>query len=85
MMTEIGRDDIRIANLKAKIKGDVKINFYYTPRKLTNNSLVFNKEAMTEWWDEGYESAKQKYYKTYELARRKKPRLVYDGVSKWSS
>jgi hypothetical protein len=40
---------------------------------------------MTEWWDEGYESAKQKYYKTYELARRKKPRLVYDGVSKWSS
>jgi len=85
MMTEIGRDDIRIANLKAKIKGDVKINFYYTPRKLTNNSLVFNKEAMTEWWDEGYESAKQKYYKSYELTRRKKPRLVYDGVSKWFS
>lgn len=80
MMTEIGRDDIRLANLKAKLKGDVKINFYYTPRKLTNNSLIFNKDTMTEWWDEGYESAKLKYYKSYELVGRRKPKLVFDGM-----
>jgi len=80
MMTEIGRDDIRLVNLKATIKGDVKINLYYTPRKLTNNSLIFNKEAMSEWWDEGYESAKLQYCKTYELVGRRKPKLIFDGM-----
>jgi predicted patatin/cPLA2 family phospholipase len=85
MMTEIGRDDIRLANLQAHIKGDVKINFYYTPRKLTNNSLIFNKEAMTEWWDEGYESAKLNYRKSYELVGRRKPKLTFDGMIKNTS
>jgi hypothetical protein len=80
MMTEIGRDDIRLANLKA-LQDDVKLNFYYTPRKLTNNSLIFNKEAMTEWWSEGYESAKQKYCKNYELVKRRKPKLIRDGMN----
>lgn len=80
MMNEIGRDDVRLANLKA-INEDVKLNFYYTPRKLTNNSLIFNKEIMTQWWDEGFESAKSQYHKTYELSGRKKARLLYDGVN----
>jgi predicted patatin/cPLA2 family phospholipase len=79
MMTEIGRDDIRLANLKAK-QDEVKLNFYYTPRKLTNNSLIFNKEAMTEWWEEGYQSAHKKYCKTYELVKRRKPKKVFDGM-----
>jgi predicted patatin/cPLA2 family phospholipase len=82
MMTEIGRDDIRLANLNAKIHGDVKINFYYTPRKLTNNSLVFNKEAMNDWWKEGYESAKLQYCKTYELIGKRKPKLIFNGMKK---
>lgn len=80
MMTEIGRDDIRLANLKAKQEG-VKLNFYYTPRKLTNNSLIFNKESMTEWWSEGFESARKQYLKSYELVKRRKPKLVFDGMT----
>jgi predicted patatin/cPLA2 family phospholipase len=84
MMTEIGRDDVRLANLKAS-QGDVKLNFYYTPRKLTNNSLIFNKEVMTQWWDEGFESAKAQYSKTYELVGRRKAKLIHDGMSKKSS
>ena len=80
MMTEIGRDDIRLANLKAK-QEDVKLNFYYTPRKLTNNSLIFNKESMTEWWSEGFESARKQYLKSYELVKRRKPKLVFDGMT----
>lgn len=75
MMTEIGRDDIRLANLKAKEK-EVILNFYYTPRKLTNNSLVFNKEVMTEWWDEGYEYAKSKNCKTYRMIKGRVPKLL---------
>jgi len=79
MMLEIGRSDIQIGKLKA-INEDVKLNFYYTPRKLTNNSLIFNKENMLSWWDEGYESAKNKFCKTYSLSGRKKAKLIYDGL-----
>lgn len=81
MMSEIGRDDIRLANLKAK-SDDIKINYYYTPRKLTNNSLIFNKVAMTEWWEEGYQSAKAQYYKSYELSKRRVPKLIHNGLNK---
>ena len=81
MMTEIGRDDVRLANLKAK-QNNVKLNFYYTPRKLTNNSLIFNKEAMTEWWEEGYQSAMNNYCKTYELVDKRKPKLIRNGMVK---
>lgn len=38
----------------------VKINFYYTPRQLTENALIFDSEQMTQWWQEGYEFAKAK-------------------------
>ena len=79
MMLEIGRSDIQIGKLKA-MNEDVKLNFYYTPRKLTNNSLIFNKENMLSWWDEGYESAKNKFCKTYNLSGRKKAKLVYNGL-----
>lgn len=36
---------------------NIKITLYFLPRKLSNNSLVFNKEEMKNWWDEGYETA----------------------------
>lgn len=81
MMSGIGRDDIKIANLKAKNDG-IKINYYYTPRKLTNNSLIFNKKVMTGWWDEGFEVAKKGLVKTYELSKRRVPKLLHDGYSK---
>ena len=79
MMLEIGRSDIEIGKLKA-INEDVKLNFYYTPTRLTNNSLVFNKENMLSWWGEGYESAKNKFCKTYSLSGRRKAKLIYDGL-----
>lgn len=58
MSHEISQDDIEIAELMAR-KYDVDINFYYTPEKLSDNSLVFNKTQMTEWWEDGYETAKK--------------------------
>lgn len=57
MWSEINREDIRISHLYAKNK-NVKLNVYYTPRRLTNNSLIFDKNVMSEWWDEGFEYAK---------------------------
>ncbi len=44
----------------AAINKDVKLDIYYTPTKLTENSLVFNKKAMASWWQQGFEYAMQK-------------------------
>lgn len=38
----------------------VNINFYYTPKNLTDNPLIFDPKQMTQWWKEGYEFAKSK-------------------------
>jgi predicted acylesterase/phospholipase RssA len=35
-------------------KNNAEITLYYLPRKLTRNSLVFNKNEMLNWWEEGY-------------------------------
>lgn len=33
------------------------ITVYWLPRKLSKNSMVFNRKEMLDWWKEGYESA----------------------------
>lgn len=35
----------------------VKVTVYWLPRKLNSNSMIFNKQQMIDWWDEGYENA----------------------------
>jgi predicted patatin/cPLA2 family phospholipase len=45
----------------AALNKKVKLNTYYTPTKLTENSLVFNKKLMAEWWQQGFEHAKEKH------------------------
>jgi len=34
-----------------------KVTVYWLPRKLSKNSMVFNKEEMSEWWEEGFNTA----------------------------
>jgi len=55
MHREISRDDIAIAKLILKEK-DVKITVYYTPYKLSENSLMFDKKIMQNWWNMAYDS-----------------------------
>lgn len=50
----------------AALNKHVKLNIYYTPTKLTENSLVFNKKAMTSWWKQGFEYAHKKAMKRLE-------------------
>lgn len=38
----------------------VKLTTYYTPVQLTENSLVFNKDSMKKWWQQGFEYAREK-------------------------
>ncbi|KAA5825696.1 patatin-like phospholipase family protein [Algibacter amylolyticus] len=60
LLDQVERSDILIGKLAAKNK-HVKLNLYYTPSKLTENSLVFNKKLMTKWWQQGYYYAKNKF------------------------
>lgn len=59
LLDQVERSDIAIGKLAAKNK-NVKLNLYYTPSKLTENSLIFNKKLMTSWWQQGFDYAKEK-------------------------
>lgn len=66
MMDRIEYQNIKIGKYEAKFKG-ATINFYYTPSVLTTNSLIFNKEKMKQWWQIGYDYAKEKDVDTQEI------------------
>jgi predicted patatin/cPLA2 family phospholipase len=72
---EITNEDVHLSKLKL-IEDDVIINIYYTPRVLTNNGLIFDKEIMNNWWIEGYEYAKENNCKSYLLKKGRKPKLM---------
>jgi predicted patatin/cPLA2 family phospholipase len=59
MLDRIEHQNIRIGKFVAN-HNDAIINFYYTPTILTTNSLIFNKETMTTWWQQGYNYARLK-------------------------
>ncbi|MDV7138678.1 patatin-like phospholipase family protein [Maribacter sp. TH_r10] len=66
MLDRIEHQNIRIGKFVAN-HHDAVINFYYTPAVLTTNSLIFNKEKMTAWWQSGYNFAKYKNLETSQL------------------
>ena len=59
LLNQVEKHDITIGKLAAKNK-NVKLNLYYTPTTLTNNALIFNKAKMKQWWQQGYDYAKNK-------------------------
>lgn len=59
MLDRIEHQNIRIGKYVAN-HNDAIINFYYTPTVLTTNSLIFDKDKMTAWWESGYNFAKFK-------------------------
>ncbi|MBT8311675.1 MAG: patatin-like phospholipase family protein, partial [Flavobacteriaceae bacterium] len=66
MLDRIERQNIRIGKFVANNR-DVIINFYYTPTVLTTNSLIFDKEKMTQWWAKGYDFAMKKNQELSEI------------------
>ncbi|KJD36207.1 patatin [Tamlana sedimentorum] len=60
LLDQVERSDIVIGKLAAKNK-NVQLNLFYTPSRLTENALIFNKKLMKEWWEQGFEYAKHKY------------------------
>ncbi|GAA4319288.1 hypothetical protein GCM10023115_45610 [Pontixanthobacter gangjinensis] len=63
MLDRIEKQNIRIGKFSAA-NHDAILNFYYTPTVLTTNSLIFDEEQMTAWWESGFEFAK---YRNEEL------------------
>ncbi len=60
LLNQVERNDIVKGKLAAINKG-VKLNLYYTPSSLTENSLIFSKKLMTAWWQQGFDYAKKKH------------------------
>jgi predicted patatin/cPLA2 family phospholipase len=60
LLDQVERNDIVIGKLAAKNK-NVKLNLYYTPTTLTENSLIFSKRLMERWWEQGYDYAEQRH------------------------
>ncbi|GGW31969.1 patatin-like phospholipase family protein [Arenibacter certesii] len=66
MLDRIEQQNIRIGKFSAT-HNDAIINFYYTPTVLTTNSLIFEKERMTLWWESGFNFAKYKNAETNQI------------------
>ena len=59
MLDQVEKHDVREGKLAA-LQRQVKLNLYYTPIQLTENALIFNQKLMTQWWQDGFDYAKQK-------------------------
>ncbi|MGO3154248.1 patatin-like phospholipase family protein [Mesonia sp.] len=59
MLDQVEKSNI-IEGKLAAINRDVILNLYYTPSKLTENSLIFDKKLMTNWWQQGFDYAEKK-------------------------
>lgn len=58
-LDQVEKHNINVGKLIAN-NNNVRLNLYYTPTKLTNNALIFNKMKMKKWWKQGFEYAQNK-------------------------
>lgn len=65
LLDQVEQHNITSGKLAAKAN-NATLNLYYTPSQLTENSLIFNKKLMSEWWQLGFEYAEKKFAQ-YEL------------------
>ena len=66
LLDQVEKSDIAIGRLAAKHR-NVKLNLYFTPTKLTENSLIFSKRLMEKWWLEGFLYAQTKHDKDFPM------------------
>lgn len=57
MQKQIAYNDVLIGHLESIYNKNVKVNFIFTPRLLTQHSFYFDPEQMRPWWEEGYDYA----------------------------
>lgn len=59
MLNQVERGNVMEGKLLGEVN-NVKLNLYYTPSKLTENSLIFDKKLMSNWWQQGFKYAAEK-------------------------
>tara|TARA_R110002167_G_scaffold311765_1_gene516485 strand:+ start:3802 stop:4734 length:933 start_codon:yes stop_codon:yes gene_type:complete len=59
LLDQVEKSDVTLGKLAA-VNKNVKLNLYYTPTQLTENSLIFSKRLMVDWWQQGFDYAKLK-------------------------
>lgn len=59
MLTQVENGNVIEGDLVAKAQ-DITLNLYYTPSKLTENSLIFDAKLMSNWWQQGFDYAAEK-------------------------
>lgn len=59
MLDRIEHQNIRIGKYEANLK-NATLRFFYTPTVLTTNSFIFDNEKMKQWWEIGFNYAKNK-------------------------
>ncbi len=57
MQKQIAYDDVLIGHLESIYNDDVRVNFIFTPRLLTQHSFFFDPDQMSQWWQEGFDYA----------------------------
>ncbi len=57
MASHLSIKDIMIGKLMG-LNRKIDLRIYYTPRQLTDNTLIFDPSQMAQWWEEGYQYAK---------------------------
>lgn len=68
LMSRIAEDDLEISTLQSRLHKSSEVFTYFLEERLTDNSLIFDKEQMKKWWMEGIE-----------FARRHNPRALFKG------
>jgi NTE family protein len=71
LLDQVEHNNILVGKLAAQTR-NVRLNLFYTPTSLTENSLIFNKNQMSLWWEQGYKYAGEKIRKDKEQRLRTK-------------
>lgn len=73
MRKAIEHDDLRTGLLEARLAG-ARVNVCWLPRKLADNSLMFDRQVMQGWFDEGYDTARDPArWDRYDFGKPEKP------------
>jgi hypothetical protein len=67
MLHQIGQDDLKIGLAESRYNG-LKVNLIHTPEMLIDNSMIFDPESMTKWWQDGFAYAKSLFSERSEPA-----------------
>jgi len=67
LMDRLMKYNVNLASLADLANKNIKINFHYTEKILTNNSLIFDKNMMREWLNLGYDYAVENKKESYVL------------------